>query len=178
MSGYKSISQIEEEIEATRYFRWLDYARAIALTEFLLGLERECGDKFRLMTAAPKFICNRSIEDAAEMERTRVFAIGLWASWAIGETHYYMQMNENIFFDAWITRSWRIDNKRLLSEYASPMNDILYADVPFEAKPESVTQLVENFRTAFQVANKRKPVTYIKEIPPYDRQEKQTIYKC
>jgi hypothetical protein len=177
MSEYKNISQIETGTESTHYMRPFDYARAIALTEFLRQLEDKHGDNFKLKTASPKFIYYITNKGKDEMEKTRAFAIGMWAEWVIGETHYYMQMNNNPFFDAYLIRSWRIGNNMLRSEYGSGMNEELYSDARWNAEPATIMLLVKNFHRAFNAANKRQPETYTKEIPAYNRKEKQTLYK-
>jgi hypothetical protein len=171
-----NISQIEATTEKIMYFRRMDYSRAVAFTEFLCKLEKKYGDNFRLCTLHPHYICNKSIESKAEMEATKKFVIGLWASWKIGDTDYYMQMDENIFFDAWIARSWKIDKTHRRHEYASRMNELLYAGSNFGTDEKSIAQLIKNFLAAFNETNKRQPDTYVKEIPAYDRKELQTIY--
>ncbi len=174
---FKTISQVEAETETRRYYRTYDYARALALTAFLRELEAEHGENFRLVTAHPLLICNRGIKDKDEMEASAVFVIGLWARWNIGNTGYYLQMNENPFFDAYITRHWRLDRDREQSEYGSRMNDMMYGNSDWSAEPKNIALLIKCLRQSFVHANKRTPDTYIKEIPAYDRKNVQTIYK-
>jgi hypothetical protein len=175
---YKTIAQIEAETDQVRYYRDLDYMRTVALIDFLRELEFEHGDRFQLVTANPKFFCNSSIKDTKEMGKTKIFGVGLWANWKIDDVYYYCQMDDNVFFDAYISRSWRIGNGMLRSEYAGlRMNDIMYADVDFSETPEAIAKLTENLHEALRVASTRKPDTYTRKLPPYMLAEKQTIYK-
>jgi hypothetical protein len=177
MNDYLTISQIEEITNVTRYIRQLDYTRAIALTLFLRELEAKHRDSFRLCTLSPKIIYNYSLNGKEVIESSKVFAIGLWAEWQIDETYYYMEMNDNIFFDAWIARSWKIDRKFMRKEHMTTMNDILYGGWVYDFTPRALTLLINNFHAGIKYVEKQSAPTYMKEISAYDRTKKQTIYK-
>jgi hypothetical protein len=176
---YKTIAQIEAETDQVRYYRALDYMRAVALIDFLREIESEYGDRFRLVAANPKYLYNSSIKDAEEMEKTKIFCVGLYAKWQIDDTYYHLQMDDNVFQDAYISRSWKIGNDGLRSEYSGlRMNDVMYADVDFGETPETIAKLTENLHEAFRVASTRVPETYTRKLPAYMLVEKQEIYKC
>ena len=172
MENYKTIAQIESETNNNIYYSAFDYARSVALTNFLRELEQEHSDAFRLITAHPFITHDRSDETKQEKQ----FTLGMWATWGIGETIYYCQMNENPFFDAYITRSYNIDHKTRRSEYGSNMNEIFYKCANWDATPETIEQLTKNIRAAYDHTNARAGHWYTRDIPAYERQEQQKIY--
>ena len=194
MKDYKTIEEIMEITSHTHYLSPFDTARAIALTRFLEELESNYGGEFRIVTANPVLTVNRDEQDVEP-----VFTFGLWVRFCIGEVEYYLQMDENPFFDAYLTRAWRYNRhsdktlktcptcgsvefkqpKRKASmtcEYGSRMNDTFYGGVEMNAEPETIGKLTENLHAALDEANNRKPETYQKDVPSYDRNAKQTIY--
>ena len=171
VNEYKTISQIEEETTTLRHFRAFDFARAVALTEFLKGLEVEYGNSFRIITARPLLLKNRNIEESEQ-----VFTFGLWVRFDIDKIEYYVEINENPFFDAYITKSYRIDNKTAVCEYANSMNDIFYSGVDWNAEPDNIKLITTNIREAYKTTQKRAGNTYIHKIPAGEINKKQIIY--
>ena len=160
--------------ENTYYYRPYDMARAIALTEFLRELEIEHGDKFKILKAHPMWLIN-----SHDRKTDPVFTIGLWASFMIDDVEYYIQMDQNQFFDAYFSRSWPIGRDKKRCEYLTRMNEDMLAFTHdcFDCKPETIRQLVKNFHATLALVNCRIPDTYIKDVPSYERLgPTQTLY--
>jgi hypothetical protein len=178
MSEFKTLSEIKEETTGCLYYGALDYARVVAFTDFLYELEDEYKSSFRLVKANPKLFYNASIEVTAEMDRSCIFGVGLWANWAIDDIYYRLEMDNNPFFNAYLVKFWRSsDNKTFHRMRGGNMNDVLYADVDLTEPLGSIEQLKKNFRAVFNDVKENKKLVYISEIPAYDKEDVQTIYK-
>ena len=155
-SEVKKLFTNEEIIEKnTRYYRTLDYIRHLALTAFIEDIEKKYGDSFKLKKVAPEFIKKRS-----ENNERAVFSLGLWASFVIDDIECYIEINENPFFNSYITKSIiKIDspsyviNKRYckMTEYIDDgtINEELYANIDLSNNIDGVKQFVINLHTAF-----------------------------
>lgn len=187
---FKTIGQIKEATPETQrlYYRPVDFARAVALTLFLQELEEKHGDDFKLLTCHPHWLHIRSESQKQHDENKDipVFTLGLWAHFKIGDTCYYIQHNDNPFFDAYFGRYWTFKSQKYIvsddmkrSEYLTGMNEVLYASWNWGCDETSISTLVSNHYTAFDRVNTRHiggPNTYTQKIPSYSRPEKQTIY--
>jgi hypothetical protein len=109
-----------------------------------------------------------------ETEKTKTFAMGLWANFEIDGTRYSLALDENPFFDAYFIKSRRLDDKRVMSEYAEAMNDIIYKNAGADFDPETMTR---NLHKAFGIVKNRKTIGYVREQPFRKRDEEQTIYE-
>ena len=177
---FKTVAQIKAETDRKQYYRPFDYACIVALTKFIEHLERKHGEDFKILTVHPAIFYNRGNDKTTveDIDRTGIFGLGLWVRWLFGDTEYYMQMNENPFFPAYFTRTWRnLDGKTRRSEYATEMNEMMYAGVDIRYSEDVVRKLVQNFKDTLDYVNKRCSETYTQEIPAYDRKVKQTIYR-
>lgn len=185
---YLTISEIEEILRnqqntiSYKPRQVYDYTRQVAVTKFLCTIEKEYGNKFKLITAHPKLI------DCTKKNITKpIFSIGLWAGFDIEKTHYYLKLNGNPFYDAYLSRSWDIPNEKACSlspierryEYidACKINDILYVNTDWSDSDRNIQIFADNLITAFNTRKNAPPRhTYKKEIPIYDRNKQQTIH--
>ena len=169
----QTIAQIRDATKRKQRYRPFGLARAIALTEFLTELEAEHKNDFRITTAYPAL--SRLVNEPKDAEP--VFTLGIWAGFAIGDTEYFFEMNENPFLLAGIMRKWRSeDGKTERSEYLEEMNGILYRGTERDAEPKTISTLLQNYRDALSEVNERHPKTYSRDVPAYDRKNKQRIY--
>ena len=153
----QTIAQIKDATKRKQYCKPFDFARAIALTEFLMDLEAEYKSDFRITTVEPSLLLLFNGPKDAEP----VFTLGMWAGFALGDTEYYFEMDENPHFKAGIIRKWRSeDGKTETAEYLEEMNSILYRGVELNAEPKTISTLVQNYRDALSKANERHPKTH------------------
>ena len=171
MNIWKNITQIKSETVQVRYYRAFDFARAVALVEFLSWLESKYGEKFRIVTAHPILVVNRDTD-----LQEKVFTFDLWVRFVLDETEYYIQMDKNPFLPAYFNKSFRLSDKIIRHEYSNDMSDVIYKNTDWNAEPKTIRQLTKNLKDAFIVVRNRKGCTYKQDIPVYDRERKQTIY--
>jgi hypothetical protein len=178
MNEYKTFDQVKQETiqeeRCKRYYRSFDYARACALTQLIEELSKR--PDFKLVSAHPLTMYNRGIEDKEAMEATKIFSIGLWCGWLIGETHYYLQIDENPFFDALVSTGKQTAPGKAVYTYATRINEMLYDGVEWDDKPETVKLLLKNLRKCIKPENIGQQ-SYKKDIQAYnDPFTKQSIY--
>jgi len=183
MKTFKTIAQIEEMTTDKRYYRAFDYARSVALVGFLRELEKEHQENFCIMSVSPIITYNRSGARNDDEFEEECFTFGLWCKFKINDIEYYVEMNENPFFNAYMTKSWRLPNEPLYiisnksrCEYIAGMNDIIYNNIEFDATQKTIDTLVENLKIAFQITKDRKVKMYTQDIPAYRIEEKQELY--
>ena len=177
MNDWKTIAEIEAETSKLQYISPLDYARAIAITVFLEGLETEHKDEFRIICVHPYIAYNKLTCDEA-------FTLGLWASFCIKGVEYYVNVDKNPFFDAYFKKGVRISGGKIKSEYLTPMNGIIYAGVDIAINGDKtgnslkafILNFTENLKTALGIVQSRNEPMYVKDLPASDRVLKQTIY--
>jgi hypothetical protein len=161
----KTFQEIKEEtIQSNRklYYRDYDYARACALTRFIEeDLSKRAG--FQVSSVRPIMLYNRSLED---MEPSKIFSVGLWFGWMIGDIQYYLQMDENPFMDSYLFLAKQTSSRAGMHTYAHRINDTLYNNVEWGCSEEIINQLVKNLRICISV--KPEDLSWYKwEIPPY-----------
>ena len=155
--NYKTLEEIKLETlnnpTTKRYYRSFDYARAIALTQYLETLASN--DTFRIGSIEPLTLFNR---DAENMESTKTFTVGMWAGYVLNNTRYYIQMDSNPFFPAYVSRSMQTAGRDYVTTGLIDLNKEFYIDgktqLYWNAEPETIAQLVENITAAVKKAEK------------------------
>jgi hypothetical protein len=174
MSTFKSIATIKQETEKKRYYRAFDYARRVALTRFVELLENERQD-FKLVTASPTIAHNRTLDQEGMMASAE-FVIGNWVKFEVNDTQFYIQIDDNPFFDSYICASILDHEKKTKkSTGMGVINKTLYANIEsYGASEENINQFVENLKQIFssiQLTHWRSD----RYSTPFDY-DKQTIY--
>lgn len=175
MENFKTLEQIKTEtLEAPatkRYYRSFDYARAVALTQYLENLATD--ETFRISSIAPLTLYNR---DADDVESTKTFAAGLWTWYLLNGVAYYVQMTDNPFFPAYVSISREIDGRKYAETGLVELNETFYYDCPWDAEPETIAQLVKNIGAAVKKAE-RFTLKYTRDLLSYRSQfKKQEVY--
>ena len=178
MTQYKTFNEIKQETmqaeNCKRYYRGFCYVRACALTKLIEELSTS--KDFRLVSAHPLTMYNRSIEDGAKMETSKIFSIGLWCGWLLGETYYYLQIDDNPFFDAFVSQSVKIAPRKAKHTYATRINETLYKGVNWDAEPETIELLLANLYECIKPENINQQA-YTRDVPGYNNPfTKQSIY--
>lgn len=176
MTTFKSLTTIKQETEKKRYYRPFDYARMVALTKFIEELEQE--PSFKLVTANPCIAHLRSsnVEEHMKVEETAKFVIGLWCKFEVNDTQYYIQINENPFFEAYVSSSIVNHEKKTIKTTAlCKVNDILYKNIEWTNTEENINKFVENLKELIPYINMIHMNRTEKYLSYRDKNE-QTIY--
>lgn len=177
MANFKTLEQIKQETEKKRYYRPFDYARMIALTKFVEELEQE--KSFKLISCNPSIahIRSQNKEEHKNVEKTAQFVIGLWIKFEVNDTQYYIQIDKNPFFEAYISASIVDHEKKTIRTTAMcKVNDILYKDIEWTNTDENINKFVENLKELFPYINMIR-MNRTEKYLSYRDLDKQTIYK-
>lgn len=176
---FKTINEIKEMEVITnkkRYYRDFDYTRRIALTKFVEQMENERQD-FKIVTCSPSIAHTRTRNehDKEKTEKSATFVIGSWVAFEVNDTQYYIQIDDNPFFDSYISASV-IDHEKKTKKSTGMMkiNETLYKNVEYANTEENINQVVENLKEVFNNVN----LTHWKneKYLSYRDKNEQTIY--
>lgn len=177
----KTLQEILQEVKTSeenkKYFRTIDYIRAVALTNALTTLSKK--DGFNLLGANVCTLYDRGTGSEEEKELSKTPSVGLYARFSLGNDYvYYIQIDENIFMDCYIitTRQSSKDKNTILSQYIDEngINHILYDNITFDNTPENIKQIEENILRAIR-EHKTNNTNYSKTMPRDYMEQK--IYK-
>lgn len=179
MSDFKTMTEIEEITKNRSNHNGYTYVRAWALTTFLQQLEDKHKENFRVLSAHPSIIKHKS--DKTVPER---FSIGLWAKWLIGETIFYLEMNENIFFSPRFIKSYiqpkKYGGNEIISEYLDSDGTYIYSNIEnwgdFKVSQNVHDILLANMHEALDEVKERIVPMYKQEMPSYKSVNKQELY--
>lgn len=173
MTTFKTISEIKVTTEKKRYHRPFDYARMVALTRFVEAMENERQD-FKLVTANPSIAHNRGL-DKENMMNSAQFVVGNWIKFEVNGTQFYIQIDDNPFFDSYIIASVLDHEKKTKKSTGMiKINGTLYNDVAWDCTEENINKIVGNLKEIFSNIQ----MTHWKQdrySKPFD-ENKQTIY--
>lgn len=175
MKTFKSLETIKMETEKKRYYRPFDYARMVAMTKFIEELSQE--PSFLIISASPCIAHLRSTtqEEHENVEKSAQFVIGLWVKFEVNDTQFYIQINENPFFEAYISASIvNHEKKTHRSTRLWAVNDIIYKGIEWVNNEENINRFVDNLKEVF--SRVQMIHMYDEKYVSYRDKNEQTIY--
>lgn len=165
--NYRTFDEIKNDTikngNAGLWYRGFDFIRAQAFTRFIE--ERSAQPGFRFVCGKPLNLRNRDAGTPDEVEATKEFSLGLWAGWMEGEDYFYLQIDSNPFFEAYVSRSVQ-SGKAMRTTRLMEINDILYKGVEWDTSAETSAKLLENLRACLEFARQDRRL-YNEEIRSY-----------
>ena len=154
-----TIKKALQGAKQTNYFRTADYNRALALTEFLKELEKQYKNNFKLLGGSIKKLQCRHIDNGSYWKdadiKTEKESFTTYASFIVNGTKYYIQLNENPFFESYICiysnyDKVRYKNERLLAlETLNCGSDTLDTMFKYNGK-ENINKLKKDLLISFK----------------------------